>query len=287
MSQYNEAAPFYATEFPQISDAFLNMRNRIAPFILPVIILLPQFLLGQDSISTTKTDSLKVFNLHQEPVARKPFGRMLIVPAVLIGYGAATFGIEGLKNVNTYLNKQIYPQTGRKAVHLDNYLLYVPTVLVYGLNIAGVKGKNNLVDRSAILLMSNVIMTGVVYTTKNLAHEWRPDGSDRYSFPSGHTAAAFAAAEFMRREYQDVSIWYGVAGYAVAATTGYLRMYNNKHWFSDVLAGAGVGILSTDLAYYIYPSVKKVFTKKKTAELTMIMPTYQQGVIGASFVHIF
>lgn len=263
------------------------MRNKIVCFILPVIIILPRLVLGQDSITTNKTDSLKVFNLHQEPEARKPFGRMLIVPAVLIGYGAATFGIEGLKNVNTYLNKQIYPEAGRKAFHLDNYLPYVPTVLVYGLNIAGIKGRNNFVDRSAIFVMSNVIMTGAVYGSKNLTHEWRPDGSDRYSFPSGHTAAAFVAAEFMRREYQDVSIWYGVAGYAMAATTGYLRMYNNKHWFSDVLAGAGVGILSTDLAYYIYPSVKKIFTKKKTEELTMIVPTYQQGAVGVGFVHIF
>jgi hypothetical protein len=244
-------------------------------------------MLGQDSMSATAIDSMKVFNLHQEPVARKPFGGMLIVPAVLIGYGAATFGIEGLKNVNTYLNKQIYPEAGRKTVHLDNYLPYVPTALVYGLNFAGIKGKNNFVDRSAIFVMSNVIMGGAVFATKHLTQEWRPDRSDHLSFPSGHTATAFVAAEFMRREYEDVSIWYGVAGYAVAVTTGYLRLYNNKHWFSDVVAGAGVGILSTDLAYYIYPSVKKIFTKKKTDGLTMILPTYQQGAIGASFVHVF
>jgi membrane-associated phospholipid phosphatase len=77
-----------------------------------------------------------------------------------------------------------------------------------------------------------------------------------------------------------------VAGYAVAFTTGYLRMYNNKHWLSDVVAGAGVGILSTDLAYFLYPKIKKFFVKEKSSS-TMAIPFYYQGIIGLSFVHQF
>jgi membrane-associated phospholipid phosphatase len=38
----------------------------------------------------------------------------------------------------------------------------------------------------------------------------------------------------------------------MAATTGYLRMYNNKHWFGDVVAGAGVGILSAKFSYWLF-----------------------------------
>jgi membrane-associated phospholipid phosphatase len=90
----------------------------------------------------------------------------------------------------------------------------------------------------------------------------RPDGTNALSFPSGHTATAFASAEFMRMEYKDVSPWYGIAGYAAAATTGYLRMYNNRHWLGDVLAGAGIGILSTQAAYFLYPKITSLLRKK-------------------------
>ncbi|PIH02800.1 hypothetical protein CS542_03390 [Pedobacter sp. IW39] len=54
-------------------------------------------------------------------------------------------------------------------------------------------------------------------------------GADNYSFPSGHTANAFAA-EFLNQEYRDVSPWIGYAVYTVATASRVLRMYNNKHW---------------------------------------------------------
>jgi membrane-associated phospholipid phosphatase len=65
------------------------------------------------------------------------------------------------------------------------------------------------------------------------------------SFPSGHTTSAFAAAAAVSSE---TSRWWpgtrwviGPILYAGAALTGVSRMYNNRHWMSDVLAGAGVG----------------------------------------------
>jgi membrane-associated phospholipid phosphatase len=95
----------------------------------------------------------------------------------------------------------------------------------------------------------------------------RPDGSSNNSFPSGHTANAFMGAEFLYQEYKDVSPWYGIAGYVVATGTGLFRMYNNRHWFSDVVAGAGFGILSTKVAYWIYPWMKEKIFKEKTKNI--------------------
>ena len=254
--------------------------KKILSLFVPVLMASPT-VYGQDSIP------VKPFNLHEEPVVKKSFNKLLAVPILLVGYGAASLRAQGLKNINSHFNEEIYLEGSRRKFHLDNYLQYTPGLMVYGLNMVGIKGEHNFRDRTIIFAMTNMIMATTVFGTKKLTHEWRPDGSDHYSFPSGHTANAFAGAEFLRREYKDVSPWYGIAGYAMAATTGYLRMYNNKHWFGDVMAGAGVGILSTNLAYYLYPSVNKLFNNKKESKATtIILPTYQQGAVGISLTRI-
>lgn len=94
-------------------------------------------------------------------------------------------------------------------------------------------------------------MAGIVGTLKNTTNVTRPDGSDNKSFPSGHTATAFMTATMLTKEYGGVSPWIGVGAYSVAAATGLMRVANNKHWLSDVLTGAGVGILATEAGYWI------------------------------------
>ena len=79
-------------------------------------------------------------------------------------------------------------------------------------------------------------------------------------------------AEFLRKEYQHVSPWIGITGYAVAAGTGFFRMYNNRHWLTDVLTGAGIGILSAKTAYWLYPTISKTFFRKKFLKNTFISP---------------
>lgn len=77
-----------------------------------------------------------------------------------------------------------------------------------------------------------------------------PDGSNHHSFPFGHTATAFMTATMMSKEYGFKSPWYSIGAYSLATATGLTRMANNKHWLSDILAGAGFGILSTELGYF-------------------------------------
>ncbi|MCF6402833.1 phosphatase PAP2 family protein [Chitinophaga filiformis] len=243
----------------------------------------------QDSIINTAAPKFQPdsFYQHRPENIKRRYKGLLLVPATFIVYGAASLSVNSLKGVNNHFKEEIYLEGNRRVYDFDNYLQYAPAFLVYGLNAAGIKGKNNFLDRTAIYAMANIIMGSTVMATKHLTHEKRPDGSNYLSFPSGHTATAFAAAEFMMREYKDVSIWYGVAGYAMAAATGYLRMSNNRHWLGDIVAGAGVGILSTELAYYLYPSVKRIFRNKKTDIANVILPTYQQGTFGLSVVHTF
>jgi hypothetical protein len=240
-----------------------------------------------DTSGNAKTDTIPRRIDWNRPPVRTPFPtKSLIVPAVMVAYGIGSLASDGLKSLNSKVKEEVYTEHPHKPVKIDNYLIFVPAAAVYGLNAMGIHGKNNFRDRTLIYTMSNLIMSGLVFGTKNISGIERPDQSDRSSFPSGHTAAAFVAAEFMRQEYKDVSPWYGVAGYTIAATTGYLRMYNNKHWLSDVVAGAGIGIASTKLAYWLYPKITRGLFKEKNPQ-TVIMPTYQQGSFGIGLVHKF
>lgn len=209
-----------------------------------------------------------------------------LLPASLMMYGFVSLHTDALQDVNESVKEEIYTDRATHKVHLDNYLQYAPGVAVYALNLVGIQGKNDFTDRTIIYGMSNLMLGITVTVVKKVTAEERPDGSDNLSFPSGHTATAFAAAEFMRQEYKDVSPLYGIAGYAAAFATGYLRMYNNKHWMGDVVAGAGVGIASTNLAYWIYPAIKRKIFKHKEVS-TIMMPAYDNGAVGLVMVHHF
>jgi hypothetical protein len=221
------------------------------------------------------------------PVTKKHFPlKSLLIPGAMIAYGFTSLGNDGLKKLNQEFKEDIWTEHPHKLIHADNYLMFTPALFVYGLNATGIKGKNNLRDRTMILLLSNIILNTTVFTVKKLSHQLRPDGSNYHSFPSGHTAVAFASAGFLYQEYKEVSPWYGVAGYAMATATGYLRIYNNKHWLSDVVTGAGIGIVSSKIAYWLYPKIKKsLFSDKPSA--TIIMPGYQNNSFGIILMHQF
>lgn len=135
---------------------------------------------------------------------------------------------------------------------IDNYTQFSPYAVAVGLKALGYDGRSSW-DRLAVsALASNAVMALAVNATKYSVKEMRPDNSTRNSFPSGHTATAFVAATVLHKEYGLTrSPWFSVGGYAVAMSTGFMRVLNNRHWISDVMAGAGIGILSTELGYFI------------------------------------
>lgn len=142
-----------------------------------------------------------------------------------------------------------YLPTFRK--HYDDYLQYAPIVAMLGLKIGGVEGRSSWPRMLTSDAFSAIIMAAVVNSLKASTKVMRPDGSNRHSFPSGHTATAFMAATMMHKEYGGRSPWYSLGAYSVATATGLSRQMNNKHWLSDVMVGAGIGILSTELGYFL------------------------------------
>lgn len=203
----------------------------------------------------------------------------LIIPTVLIGFGIHNFENPVVKDLNKEIQEDLAENIDKK-ISIDDFTQYVPMVAVYGLNACGIKGKNEFANRTLILATAYAIMGATVTTMKYSIDVDRPDGSANNSFPSGHTATAFMAAEFLFQEYRNVSVWYGISGYALAVATGYFRMYNNRHWLTDVAAGAGIGMLSTKIAYWINPFLREKIFKGKMANVTMATPFYNGTQFG-------
>ena len=133
----------------------------------------------------------------------------------------------------------------------DDYLQFLPFVAVYGFEFAGMKPKTDWKNRTAILAKGQLINLGMVFILKYAFKETRPDGT-ALSFPSGHTANAFAGATMLSIEYGEDHRWVPYAAYGVASTVGVMRIANNRHYLSDVLFGAGLGILSMKIAYWTH-----------------------------------
>ena len=209
--------------------------------------------------------------------------KQLTVPAILVGYGAIGLGSKELKTVNRHI-KSYVNENVENGTSIDDYTRYAPTLSVYALNALGIKGKHNFRDRTMIMVTSQLIMLGTTMSLKKLSKIERPDGSTFNSFPSGHTATAFAGAEFLWQEYKDVSVWYGVTGYIIAGATGLMRIYNDRHWLTDVAAGAGLGILSTKIAYWIHPFLRDTFFGEEKKVTAMAAPFYNGEQMGLSVV---
>lgn len=217
-------------------------------------------------------DSVAVAVLPDNTHAFTP--KKLIVPAAFIAVGTFAQSNNWVKKQTKWLQNNLQ-NDNHDAIKIDDYAQYAPIVSTYALNVFGVKGKHNYKDLTIISAMAYVSEFALVQGTKRIIHAERPDGGNN-SFPSGHSATVFTGATILWEEYKDVSPWIGVAGYAVAVGTGFLRMYNNKHYLQDVIAGAGIGILSAKLAYWLYPVIfhHNVSDKK----------TYSARVFGAPFV---
>ena len=219
-----------------------------------VALLLPLSVAAQ-SANTAPADTT---HKYQNPTGlsatgKKPFFkskgfRATVVPALLIGYGASTINGNGLYS-SYAVHNDVRHVFGGYRNHIDDFLQWAPYLEIPAVLLAGVESHSDRVNLGLVVLKSEAIMLGSVYIVKTLTHVQRPDGSDNLSFPSGHTAQAFLAASIVHTEFRDKSQWYGIGAYTLATSVAAFRMINDKHWQSDVVAGAGFGILSAHLAY--------------------------------------
>lgn len=246
-----------------------------------LVLLLSVFSLN---LKAQNIDSLGIVK-HEHNLSNPKKLHSYIIPTVFVGYGLISLGDNAIRDLDLSTKAELSEDHPKFAAHVDDYAIFSPLLAMYALDIAGVKAKNNVLDQTAMVLITTAITTATISTLKNKTHRLRPDGSGANSFPSGHTATVFAAAEMFNQEFKDQSPWFGYAAYTVATATGMLRMYNNKHWLSDVVAGAGFGILSTKLTYILYPHLKKLIGPQMRN--LSFAPLYQQHQVAYSFAYRF
>lgn len=141
--------------------------------------------------------------------------------------------------------------------HYDDYIQFSPAAAMLLIKTCGVESRSDWGRMIAADAFSTAIMAGVVNGVKYSVRRLRPDESTRNSFPSGHTATAFMCATMLHKEYGWRSPWISFAGFTVASITGASRIMNHRHWCTDVLGGAIVGVGSVELGYLINDAIFK------------------------------
>jgi membrane-associated phospholipid phosphatase len=148
------------------------------------------------------------------------------------------------------------------STSVDFYLKWIPYATVFILNLTGVRTKSDWKKQVLMTAATDGFRYLITDSLKKITHEHRPAPNlGNHSFPSGHTSSSFAGAELMHQELKSSFPVLSCAGYIGAAATGFIRVYKNRHWLRDVVAGAVVGIVSAKLAYFL---VNKFWRKSKS-----------------------
>lgn len=202
--------------------------------------------------------------------------RAVAVPTVLIGYGVSTINSHGF-----YSSYQARDDIQRAFPNfhstIDDYLPYAPYLALGVGLLPGHHLRDDALNLALVVAKSEVLAIGLTNGLKVLTNIDGPGGKPQ-RFPSSHATQAFLAATIVDVELRGQSHWYGVGAYAAATSVAVLRMLNNKHWESDVVAGAGFGILAAHLGYL---SQRYRWGRQPTGTRDFgLMPVYMSGATG-------
>ena len=233
------------------------------------------------SLSLSAQESVSADSIVRDTPFRP---QQLILPATLVSVGA--FGVENgwLCSLKQDVRDGFQDIRGDRRFRADDKLQYLPVLANIGLGLADVKSRHPLRERIAATATAYATMGVLVTATKYTVKEKRPDSGKRNSFPSGHTATAFMGAELVREEYGN---GWGAGAYAFATGIAFLRLYNDRHWLNDAIGGAGIGMLSARIGYWLLPLERRLLgwgkrgmskeggaMKEGDAPAMVLVPTY-------------
>ncbi len=193
--------------------------------------------------------------------------KAILPGSILIGIGAHG-SIRALSHdyFVTSNNTLVYTKNkwnGRSSLfpakfHIEDYLWAAPVGTYLLGNAAGLKPQHQFKHRLILAASAYILSNAISVPLKNSIKEPRPsDPNALVAWPSGHTANAFTGATLLHLEYGKKHPWLSLSAFTLAGLVGTLRILNNKHALNDVVAGAGIGIFSSSLVYYINNKIQK------------------------------
>ncbi len=133
----------------------------------------------------------------------------------------------------------------------DDYMQYAPAGVMVLMKACTYESRSSWGRMLTSDAFSTAIMAAAVNGLKYTVQRPRPDGSRNNSFPSGHTATSFMTATMLHKEYGWRNPWFSIGAYTVASASSVSRILNNKHWMTDLIGGAAIGIGAVHLGYYL------------------------------------
>lgn len=170
--------------------------------------------------------------------------------------------------------------------HVDDYIHYAPIIMMYAADLFRIPAKNTVWNQTKYLIMSEAITSGIVWSLKIGLGIQRPNNGTYNAYPSGHTSQAFVQSQVFFNEFRETAPLFAASGYLFAISTGALRVLNNRHWVPDVLLGAGIGMIVTNLIYHFEPLKNwDPFRKWKSNEHQLdmqFMPSFSPQFMGGN-----
>lgn len=201
---------------------------------------------SQDSLSRIQA-SPQARAEEQDYLSAKKFA----LGGITFAYGVLRPEIRPIRKLDFEMRDYVVEKHPHFSSKVDNVTMWAPTVSLFALDAFRIKTEHTPKQHLALHVISGAVMSAAVFSLKSISKRDRPDTSTSTSYPSGHTANAFRGADIWRQELKRDHPVLSYGGYAVATVTGMLRIYNNKHWFSDVVTGMGIGFLSSKFAYWL------------------------------------
>jgi len=254
--------------------------------------------------SDAKQQFTKPFHMHEKDWKRLGAGALVIAGFALTDESVQRFMIK-LRDRNEWVHdvSKFVTNTGGPY-----------EVITLGLMAGyGIVFKNDKFKTTALLASQSYITSAAIQTVmkeisgRQRPYVYRPDQVEvepkfhgpfhstfrdangkklSSSFPSGHTTGAFAAATVFAMEYSDRPL-VRVIAYGSAWLIGLSRITENKHWVSDVLAGAALGLLSGRQVvnnYHRFATIKNARERKGAVSFSV---DYQMGVVLPKLVYTF
>jgi membrane-associated phospholipid phosphatase len=177
--------------------------------------------------------------------------------------GSAGIMMAGFdRNVKYFLQRNTTGTLDKTAQVFYPFGNTLPPFLLAGMYVTSVIAQDRKLEHSTLMITKSLFISTVIYTSsKALIRRQRPVRTDNprlftspfkkndyTSFPSGHSNTAFAVATAFAEEYKHKK-WVPWVAYSLASFTALARMYQNRHWTSDVIIGSAIGHFVTKRIY--------------------------------------